>query len=361
MLPTLREIHSRDGMRVEIAITGTHLSRNFGATASEVLACGIPVVAEWPVDIDASDDASMARCAAAVATQSATHFRERRPDICLLLGDRWEILAAAMSAVLAGIPIVHLCGGERSGSVDDAIRHSISKLAHVHGVSTQGSAQRLLRMGEHADRIHVVGAPGLVGLQELAEESRADWAAQVGLDNANPIAVVLFHPVVQDARTAGQQMTRVLQAVLAEDFQVLCLKPNADSGSDGIRRAIEAALAKHAKLRVVTHLPRRTYVSVLATADVLVGNSSSGVVEAATFGTPVVNVGDRQEGRERNRNTQDVPVDEASIRRALQLARQWPRNSRDNVYGDGLTHRRVADLLARLPLNASLLKKPMTY
>ena len=361
MLPTLREVHARAGLSVEIAVTGMHLSTKFGATASEVHACGLPVVAQWPVDVDTDDGSAMARSAAAVASVSAAYFGDRRPDICLLLGDRWEMLATAMSAVLTGLPVVHLCGGDLSGSVDDAIRHAISKLAHVHAVATPGSAERLRRMGEPEDRIHVVGAPGLVGLEVLASVPRGDWASDIGLDPGDPIAAVLFHPVVQDAPDAGHQMTQVLDAVLAEHFQVLCLMPNADAGSDGIRKAINDARERHAALRVVTHLPRQTYVSVLAGADVLVGNSSSGIVEAASFGTPVVNVGDRQEGRERNANTQDVPVDSAAIRHALQVARRWPRHRRDNVYGDGRTHVRVADLLVGLPLGAGLLKKPMTY
>lgn len=361
MLPTLREVHARAGLSVEIAVTGMHLSTKFGATALEVHACGLPVVAQWPVDVDTDDGSAMARSAAAVASVSAAYFGDRRPDICLLLGDRWEMLATAMSAVLTGVPVVHLCGGDLSGSVDDAIRHAISKLAHVHAVATPGSAERLRRMGEPEDRIHVVGAPGLVGLEVLASVPRGDWASDIGLDPGDPIAAVLFHPVVQDAPDAGHQMTQVLDAVLAEHFQVLCLMPNADAGSDGIRKAINAARERHAALRVVTHLPRQTYVSVLAGADVLVGNSSSGIVEAASFGTPVVNVGDRQEGRERNANTQDVPVDSAAIRHALQVARRWPRHRRDNVYGDGRTHVRVADLLVGLPLGAGLLKKPMTY
>lgn len=361
MLPTLREIHARAGLSIEIAVTGMHLSAKFGSTASEVRACGLPVVAEWHVDVDTDDEGAIARSAAAVALASATYFSERRPDICLLLGDRWEMLATAMSAALTGVPIVHLCGGDRSGSVDDAIRHAISKLAHVHATATPGSAERLRRMGESEDRIYVVGAPGLVGLEALASVSRGDWAASIGLDPHSPIAAVLFHPVVQDAAEAGHQMTQVLGAVLAEHFQVLCLMPNADTGSDGIRKAIDSAREKHPTLRVVTHLPRQTYVSVLAGADLLVGNSSSGIVEAASFGTLVVNVGDRQQGRERNANTYDVPVDQAAIRHALQTAQRWPRHRRENIYGDGNTHFRVADLLAELPLGAGLLKKPMTY
>lgn len=362
MLPTLRTVHATPGLEVGLCITGMHLSPRFGRTADEVHASGLPVLQTLPVDVDDDSGVGMAEAAGAVASGFAALLRRRRPDLCLLLGDRWEMLAAAMCATLAGVPIVHLCGGERSGSVDDALRHAVSKLAHVHGVATEGARQRLLAMGEEPDRIHVVGAPGLVGLRELASQPRAQWAAALGLDAARPIAAVLFHPVVQDAALAGDQMAAVLQAVLAQHgLQAVCLMPNADAGNSRIRQAIEAAVSRSPALRAVTHLAREAYVSLIAGADVLVGNSSSGIVEAASFGTPVVNVGDRQAQRERNSNTLDCEATPDAVAAALRRALAQPRGDGRNVYGDGRTDRRVAGLLSGLTLDAALLKKTMTY
>lgn len=361
MLPTLKEIHARAGLQVEVAITGMHLSPRFGLTATEVEQSGLPIVGRWPVEIDADDNGAMARCSAAVATAAAAYFSSNRPDLCLILGDRWEMLSTALCATLAGIPIVHLCGGDRSGSVDDAIRHAISKLAHVHCPATNGSRDRLLRMGETADRIHVVGGPGLVGLEALASIPREQWARQHGLDPALPIAAVLFHPVVQDAHDAGRQMSALLRAVRAENMQGLVLMPNADLGNSRIREAIDSECAAHPGLRAITHLPRDAYVSLVSGADVLVGNSSSGILEAASFGTPVVNVGNRQASRERNANTIDVAADESAIRAGLRQARLWPRSQRDNIYGDGKAHQYVADVLEQLPADQVLLNKDMSY
>lgn len=361
MLPTLRAIHAHPGLAVEVAVTGMHLSRRFGHTLDEVEASGLPIVARLPVEVDDDSGDAMAQAAAAVATGYAALLAQRRPDLCLLLGDRWEMLAAAMCATLAGRPIVHVCGGERSGSVDDAMRHAISKLAHVHCAATEGARRRLLGLGEAPERIHVVGAPGLVGLEALATRPRADWAAAQGLDPARPIAAVLFHPVVQDAALAGRQMQAVLEAVHDQGLQALCLMPNADAGHSRIREAIEQACARWPGFRAVTHLPRGDYVSLVAGADLLIGNSSSGIVEAASFGTPVVNVGDRQAGRERNANTVDCEAEPAAVAAAIRQALRHPRGDRRNDYGDGRTDRHMAELLAGLRLDDGLLKKTMSY
>jgi GDP/UDP-N,N'-diacetylbacillosamine 2-epimerase (hydrolysing) len=160
---------------------------------------------------------------------------------------------------------------------------------------------------------------------------------------------------------AGVQMASVLQAVQHQGLQALCLMPNADAGNTQIREVIQAACASDTRIRAVTHLARQEYVSVMATADVLVGNSSSGIVEAASFGTPVVNVGDRQAGRERNRNTVDCTAEPAAIAEAIRQARKHPRDDRFNLYGDGRTDKRIAELVAGLDIGTALLKKTMTY
>jgi GDP/UDP-N,N'-diacetylbacillosamine 2-epimerase (hydrolysing) len=361
MLPTLRAIHAQPGLEVALCVTGMHLSQRFGHTVDDVVASGLPVVATLPVDVDEDSGTGMAHAAAAVATGFAALLQHQRPDICLLLGDRWEMLAAAMCATLAGVPIVHVCGGERSGSVDDALRHAISKLAHVHCVATEDSRGRLLGLGEEPARVHVVGTPGLVGIQNLASRGRIAWSAQHRLDSSARTAVVLFHPVVQDAGVAGQQMENVIHAVYKLGLQALCLMPNADSGNSRIRDVILAACERFRGFRAVTHLERSDYLSLIATADVLVGNSSSGIIEAASFGTPVVNVGDRQSGRQRNGNTVDCSTDTTAIEASIARALAMQRDGRSNIYGDGLTDRRITALLAGLHLDAALLKKTMTY
>lgn len=361
MQPTLRRIAATPGLALEICVTGMHLSERFGSTFREVEASGLQIAARVPADVDDDSALGMARAAAQVMHGAVSVLEERRPHIVLVLGDRAEMLSAGLAAVLAGRAVVHLCGGERSGSVDDAMRHALSKLAHVHLVATAQSRERLLRMGEPADRIHVVGMPGLVGLRALASRSRGDLAAEHGFDVARPLAVVLFHPVVQDAALAGEQCRTVLEAVRDEGLQALCLMPNADAGNARVRDAIEAVCAATPAFRAVTHLPRHDYVSLLAASDVLVGNSSSGVIEAASFATPVVNVGDRQRDRERNANVVDAEPTLGALRRAIAAALGRARRPLRNVYGDGDTDVRVAAILASLRIDTALLKKATTY
>ncbi|NTV11928.1 MAG: UDP-N-acetylglucosamine 2-epimerase (hydrolyzing), partial [Zoogloea sp.] len=195
----------------------------------------------------------------------------------------------------------------------------------------------------------------------MAVRTRASVADEYQLDPARALAAVLFHPVVQDAAHAGRQTEAVLDAVQAEGYQAVCLLPNADAGNSLIREVILRRCASVAGFHVVTHLPRRDYVSLIASADLLIGNSSSGIVEAASFGTPVVNIGDRQYARERNPNVFDAPPQVAAIRAAIRKARQYPREDTRNLYGDGGTSARVADLLAGMAIDAALFKKTNTY
>lgn len=361
MLPTLRRLAATPGLTLGLCVTGMHLSERFGLTVREVEASGLPVVARIPAEVDDDSRLGMSRVGAAVSQGMVEVLASHRPDVLLLLGDRVEMLAAAVPAMLAGVPIAHLCGGERSGTVDDAMRHAISKLAHLHFVATEEAGQRLVRMGEEASRVHVVGTPGLVGIESLATTSRAELLRRFDLTPSRPLAAVLFHPVVQDESLAGEQCRALLQAVEAEGFQAICLLPNADTGNVRVREAIELFCTQALGFRPVTHLARPDYVSLLAACELLVGNSSSGIIEAATFGTPVVNVGDRQMNRERNANVVDTGTSAEEIRHAIRASLARPRRKGHNVYGDGRTDERVALILSTVELDTRLLKKANTY
>jgi GDP/UDP-N,N'-diacetylbacillosamine 2-epimerase (hydrolysing) len=363
MASTLKRLQATAGIEVGLLVTGMHLSPAYGETVREVEASGLSILSRVPISIDERTSQAMAS-AIGQAVQGLTQaLVERRPDLLLLLGDRGEMLAGAIAALHLGIPVAHLHGGERSGTVDEPVRHAITKLSHVHLVASDESRDRVVRMGEAPQQVHVVGAPSLDDIVDREAPPREALLQRLGLPPGARYALVLFHPVVQEAHEAGAQTQALLQAlrseVLAHGLHAIWLAPNADAGSGAI--ADEWQRSSGAGLRCVTHLPRADYLDALEGAELLLGNSSSGIIEAASFGTPVVNVGTRQRLRQRNANTLDCAADAAAIAAAVREALRHGRYPRGNVYGDGRAGERITQLLATLPLPSSLLDKTNAY
>lgn len=356
---TLLSAATHPQLDVCVCVTGMHLSAQFGNTQTDVEKSGLRICARIPVNIESDHGASMTEAIGQILLSLPAVLIDERPDIVLTLGDRGEMLAAALAGVHLGNVVVHIHGGERSGTVDESLRHAISKLAHYHFVATVASRERLIRMGERADAVFVTGAPGLDGLREQVCSTREELAGEVGLNATQPIALTLFHPVVQDAAAAGRQAQELRDALVSEQLQVVCLLPNADAGSVAIRKCLIAA--ESSRFRVFQHLPRPRYVSWMAAADVMVGNSSSGIIEAASFNLPVVNVGDRQQLRERSGNVLDCEPKAAEIAATLRRALAMRGRSYTNVYGDGRAGMRIVDYLATVGLQRSVLKKCNVY
>lgn len=367
MRRTLAEIEGRAGLDLSLVVTGMHLSPGHGRTVSEIEASGFTirdlVPAEHADDGETDDAGAMSAAIGRLVVALSRSFAAERPDMVLLLGDRGEMLAGAIAALHAGAAGVHIHGGERSGTVDEPVRHAISKLCHLHLAATEDAAERLRRLGEDAWRIRVVGAPGLDDIGARGGRDRAALCAEAGLDPARPVAVVLFHPVVQDAAAGGQQMTAVLAAVAAEGLQMLLLAPNSDAGGVAVRRAADRfAEVSPVALRRETHLSRAAYLDWLAAADLLIGNSSSGVIESASLGIPCVNVGDRQNARLRNPNVFDVPdYRPASLAAGIRQALAAGRGEYANLWGDGRTAPRIADFLENADLTPDVFRKLNSY
>jgi GDP/UDP-N,N'-diacetylbacillosamine 2-epimerase (hydrolysing) len=360
MRRTLLAIREHERLQLGLCVTGMHLLPSYGETVREIEASGFDVVERIRVELDGTSGAMMARALAVQMDGMAKFFERSAPDLVLVLGDRGEMLAAAIAALHLNIPVAHIHGGELSGTVDEPVRHAISKLAHYHFASTVGARERLIRMGENPLHVFVTGAPGLDGLGDGILADRHGLCRKYGLNPDEPIALVVFHPVVQDALDAGVQVRALLDALHDQGVQRLCLMPNSDAGGAAVRTEL-LAVAGAPGTSVLTHLPRDEYLVCLAAVDVLAGNSSSGIIEAASFGLPVVNVGDRQQGRERSGNVIDVPVSRESIGQAVARAVATGRMSCGNVYGDGLAAGRIVEHLAGLPLDAGLLHKRNAY
>lgn len=360
MRHTLERIHQCPNLKLSVLVTGAHLDPRYGETVKEIEAAGLPIGARIPVGLDTDDGATMARAIATELEGIVAALEQERPDLVLLLGDRGEMLAAALAAMHLNIPIAHIHGGERSGTVDEPIRHAISKLAHYHFAATEGARERLIRMGEAVDRIFVTGAPGIDGIETLATASREDLCRENGLRSDQPVALVVFHPVVQRAEEMSAQASDLMRSVIDDcGLQGVVLLPNSDAGRDPIRAVLERFESQRCRLFV--HMPRPQFVSWMRAADVMVGNSSSGIIEAASLGLPVVNVGDRQIGRERSENVIDSPVDRGQIGAAIKLVLTGGRGQFNNVYGRGATAERIVELLEGLPLDRELLMKTNAY
>lgn len=361
MASTLHAIHVHPRLELSVVVTGMHLIEQFGSTVNEIVSAGLTVAAQVHVDMDPPSGATMARNIGRMLDGFVDAFESIRPDVVLLLGDRGEMLAGALAAIHLNIPVVHIHGGERSGTVDEPVRHAISKLSHYHFTATEQAAERLVRMGEVAEHVLVTGAPGLDGLESLASIPRARLAADAGLHSEAPIALFVYHPVLQEAASAGQDTEQLLDALCAQGMQIVALMPNSDAGSDAVRAAL-ARRSGDAGIFLATHFPRERFVSWMACADLMIGNSSSGIIEAGSFGTPVINIGSRQGPRERNANVRDVPELEATaVIEAVQEALSHGRFPKQNVYAMNGTAARIAGLLDTLNFDKSVLAKTNAY
>jgi UDP-N-acetylglucosamine 2-epimerase (non-hydrolysing)/GDP/UDP-N,N'-diacetylbacillosamine 2-epimerase (hydrolysing) len=372
MRTTLRAIQAHEALSLQLVCTGMHLDERHGRSIDTVRAEGWTVDAEvpWHEDGAARGPAGNAAATGRAVAHLARVYEELGTDVVLVVGDRVEAFAAAAAGHISGRVVAHVHGGDRAlGQVDDSLRHSISKLAHVHFPATAQSARRLRRMGEDGWRVVRVGSPGVDQIKSAAANWRDLGSEWEGLGRRR-YALLALHPTGADPATEYERAELVLAAVDAIGFErVVIVYPNNDPGSDGIiRRWDEVRDTGDPRMILRRDVPRSTFLALLRDAAVLVGNSSSGIIEAASFGTAVVDVGPRQTGRERSANVANVPFDAGAIRAAL--SDTWndgsPRRSAArNVYGGGSRGpgpgARIADALARLDVTGRLLRKLITY
>jgi UDP-hydrolysing UDP-N-acetyl-D-glucosamine 2-epimerase len=359
----LRGIREAPDLELLLVVTGAHLEPAFGRTVDEIRADGFSVGAEVPIPLASSAPAqSLARAVSAGVAGMGEALARLAPDLVMLVADRYETFAAAVAAVALQLPLAHVSGGESTeGLIDDQFRHAISKMSHLHFTSMEPYRRRLIRMGERPDRVFVVGEPGLEHCRLSALASREELHRELRLEPERPLAVVGFHPVTLELERTREYADALLSALDAfPELQLLLTYPGADPGSDVVIAAFEAYAARSSRTALFRHLGSRLYLSALTHASVLVGNSSSGISEAASFALPVVNVGSRQDGRLRARNVIDVactrPEIETGLRRALAADFREALRGMNNPYGDGHTAARIVEVLSKVDL-ASLRHK----
>lgn len=361
MTSTLRAMRQSAGTELQLVVTGMHLNPKLGQSIRQIEKEGWKIDATVPWAIDANTPVQVAAATGQAIAGLAKAFDELDTQIVLVVGDRVEALAAATAGNLSGRVVAHVHGGDRAlGQVDDSLRHAITKLAHLHFPATVQSAERIRKLGENRWRIHRVGSPGIDGIVQSATPRNAIFK-RYGLVPGS-FAIVLLHPTVTDDLHEAHRAKMVLRAVrLAGIKSVIAIAPNNDPGSNGILRCWDS---DELGLQFHRDLPRADFLGLLRDAAVLVGNSSSGIIEAASFGTSVIDIGDRQEGRERGPNVKNVPFKIEAMRKVIGAV--WKngvpiRHTHRNVYGAGATGKKIANVLSTVAINERLLRKLIAY
>lgn len=354
MRTVLVRIDKAHDLKLEIIATGMHLMPEFGNTIEEIIRDGF-TIHKVPVLHERDTRESMAEFVGDLVVSLTKKVSEIRPDLILLLGDRGEMLAGAIVGTYAGIPVAHIHGGEITSTVDEPVRHAITKLAHIHLPATKKSARRIIRMGEDPARVHVVGAPGLEPILTGQFTPRESLIKKFRIRPDKPLVLVVQHPVSDEINDAARQMRSTLDAISNLHYQALVVYPNADAGGRQMIGVIEEFCRNNPLIQAYKNLSHVDYLGLLKIASVLVGNSSSGIIEAPSFHLPVVNIGTRQEGRDRAVNVIETgygtPEISAAITKALEdvVFLQEVKKCK-NPYGSGNTAGKIVALLREVDL-----------
>ena len=358
-------IHEDLELELQLIVTGMHLSSEFGLTVKEIEKDGFPIADRIEMLLSSDTETAISTSMGLGMIGFAKAYERLKPDLLLVLGDRFEILSAVVASIPFRIPVAHIHGGEATeGLIDESIRHAITKMSHIHFTSTERYRQRVIQMGESPENVFNYGAPGVDNIYKLILMQREEIYNTLGLPQDKKIGIVTYHPVTLEKDTAESQTIELLKALqdFPDIFFVFTL-PNADPGGRVIIKKIEDFLGKNPeKGKAFTSLGQLRYLSLLKYALLMIGNSSSGLIEAPSFELPVVNVGDRQLGRIRGQNVIDMPDCEyraimEAIRKAISNEFRNSLKGMKNLYGDGSASQRIIEKLKTVPLSENLVKK----
>jgi UDP-hydrolysing UDP-N-acetyl-D-glucosamine 2-epimerase len=355
----LRDLSNHESVDLRIIALGPHLSPEFGNTIQEIENDGFQIASRVECLLSSDTDVGMAKTIGVATLSLADLLGQMRPDLLLLIADRYEMLAPASVALALRIPIAHIEGGEVSeGAIDDAVRNALTKMSHIHFTSTFAARERVIAMGEEDWRVHRSGAPSLDHLRRRMLLTREELEHKLQLDLRQPTVLVAYHPVTI-VRDTLREADALFEALANLPDQLLFCYPNADAGSRALIERTKSFLVDQTRGEIYTNLDAVTYWSLLRHVDMLVGNSSSGIMETASFSLPTINIGLRQQGRERARNVLDA--DPAAILEAVARARtpEFRRSlhGMTNPYGDGFASDMIVKVLTTVPLSQELLMK----
>ena len=361
-LPVLRRIQEDPDLRLYLIVAGMHLSPEFGSTVQTIEQDGFQINERIEMLLSSDTPEGIAKSVGLGVIGFAQAYARFRPDILLVLGDRFEMLSAVVAALPFKIPVAHIHGGESTeGAIDESIRHSITKMSHLHFVSTEFYARRLIQMGEEPWRVVVSGAPSLDNLREMRLLSRQELEEIYGLNLVDPVLLVTYHPVTLEYEHTRMHMNELLAALEEVNCSVVFTYPNADTQSRLIIDMIHDFTRRHENVQMAVSLGMEAYFSLMSCAAAMVGNSSSGIIEAASFELPVVNIGNRQRGRVRGKNVIDVGYSRneivSGIVKAISPDFRASLKNLINPYGDAHAAEKIVGVLKQVSLDEKLVLK----
>lgn len=367
LYPVLLEIKKHPKLKLLLIAGGMHLSQEFGYTIKEIENDGFKIAAKFDNLLSEDTGGRMARAIGVGVLEFVQIFELLKPEIILICGDREEPFAAAIAGVCLNIPVAHISGGDvgTGGHIDEAIRHAITKFIHIHFPSNKKAVERIIKMGEEPWRIHLVGLPSLDNILNGKLVTVKNIIRKFHLDLSKPVILVLQHPLSLDPENSAKQMRETMEAIREIGRQTIIVYPNADAGGKRMIEVIKK-YEKYPFIKTFQNMPHKEYLSLMKLTSVLVGNSSSGIIEAPAFGLPVVNIGLRQEGRVRAKNIIDVDHNKSQIKKAIQRSLFNQRYRKrlkkyKSPYGDGKASKRIVEVLNKIKIDKKLLHKKITY
>lgn len=356
----IKAIIKHPKLELTLIVTASHLLDDFGKTIELIKEDGFKIDAVAGTVVAGEDLISMAKSVGLCTLEMPTLLNLYKPDVVLVTGDRFDILGVVISAVFMNIPLAHMEGGEVTGTIDESVRHAITKLAHIHFPANKKSSERIIKMGEKPEMVFNVGSPAAdIILSEKDKPIDESIFEKYNLDSKKPFLIVAQHPVTTEYEQCREQIRETLEAISELGIKTLMLYPNVDAGSKDMVREMRLAdvAGKINNVYPCKNIPFEHYMVLLSKAACFLGNSSSGIRESCYFGTPVVNIGTRQNGRERGKNVVDVRYNKSEIKQAVLNAIEHGKYEPEYIYGTGNSSKKIVDILSTIELNNIIQKK----
>lgn len=364
---TMKEIENDNELKLQLIVTGNHLISEYGNTVKQIENDGFAIDDTIDMIVSSDKKSGIVKSMGMEMIQMAQSFDRLKPDLLLILGDRYEIFTAATCAMMMNIPIAHINGGESTeGAVDEQIRHAITKMAHIHFPGAELYKERIIKMGEEPWRVHNVGQSGIENIKRLKLLEKDELEKELKVEFKKDVFLITYHPVTLEDENIEKQVDNLLSALKKFDSQLIFTYPNADYGSKVIIEKIKDFVKENNNAYIFHSLGQKRYLSLLKYANVMIGNSSSGIIESPIFKIPVVNIGNRQKGRLRSNNIIDTGYEEKDIFNGIDKALndevfKANLNNIKNVFGEGTTSKEIVKILKEIDFDKNLLSKKLNY